>query len=345
MYEILVGLLQIIFIISSFSWTFSDTVFIIYSPAYRPDSGGIRTLHNLVHFMNSFSSNPIAYISFINKKIPSLNDEDLLRIYHTKFINPKLNTPVATSNMLSDCIVIYPEIVSGNPLKATNVIKWILYFPGLNGGDSADEYSKDWLIACYSNGICNEFNRNVFTIVPLKLIDYDLKAANTSCLSPGSSLRNGTTVFNGKKLWGHLKWQDISLPSMFSNVTYLSRKYPSKEVRDDLFCKSRYCVSYDMATWVSVEAALAGCISIVLPQPNVTKKEWLDTAYGFDELKYGIAFGVDDIPHAVKTLQLVRNNLIEQERLQSERVKKFLKDSIEFFNSHSKIVNVNIPPF
>lgn len=31
-------------------------------------------------------------------------------------------------------IVIYPESVSGNPLQFQNVVRWVLYFPGKNGG-------------------------------------------------------------------------------------------------------------------------------------------------------------------------------------------------------------------
>lgn len=40
-----------------------------------------------------------------------------------------------TNNLRNNAIVIYPEIVLGNPLRFKNVVRYVLYYPGLNGGN------------------------------------------------------------------------------------------------------------------------------------------------------------------------------------------------------------------
>ena len=41
-----------------------------------------------------------------------------------------------TPQMREEDIVVYPEVVAGNPLQMRNVVRWVLFFPGRNGGES-----------------------------------------------------------------------------------------------------------------------------------------------------------------------------------------------------------------
>lgn len=47
-----------------------------------------------------------------------------------------------------DTIVVYPEIVPGNPMKGSSVVRFVLYFPGAIGGDKT--YDKGELIFTYA---------------------------------------------------------------------------------------------------------------------------------------------------------------------------------------------------
>lgn len=39
-----------------------------------------------------------------------------------------------TREIREQAIVVYPEVVAGNPLRIRNVVRWVLYYPGRNGG-------------------------------------------------------------------------------------------------------------------------------------------------------------------------------------------------------------------
>lgn len=70
----------------------------------------------------------------------------------------------------------------------------------------------------------------------------------------------------------------------------------------NLFNQTEKFYCYDNYTFLSVQAAICGCISIVVPDGTKTKEEWLA---GSALSKYGMAFGEDDIPRAIETLPLL----------------------------------------
>ena len=45
---------------------------------------------------------------------------------------PTIN--ILTREMKSNAIVVYPEVIAGNPLRIRNVARLVLFYPGLNGG-------------------------------------------------------------------------------------------------------------------------------------------------------------------------------------------------------------------
>jgi hypothetical protein len=64
----------------------------------------------------------------------------------------------------------------------------------------------------------------------------------------------------------------------------------------------RYFISLDMETYHSVLAAMAGCISVIVPSDNVTKGNLFNKIPCF---KNGVAYGFDDLDHAKLTKHLL----------------------------------------
>jgi hypothetical protein len=103
-----------------------EPTFIVWAPPYTHRSSGIRALYRLCHHLN------VGGYSAAMHGVGITPDNWL-----TPFYNGKIDKS----------IVIYPEIVSGNPLKAKKVVRWVLNDPGLLGGDSF--YNPDEIVFVY----------------------------------------------------------------------------------------------------------------------------------------------------------------------------------------------------
>jgi hypothetical protein len=73
----------------------------------------------------------------------------------------------------------------------------------------------------------------------------------------------------------------------------------------EMFNKHEIFFTYNTQTFISVLAAMCGCISVILPHPNTNKEKLLK----FPQNKFGISYGFEDIDHSINTLHLVEKNL------------------------------------
>lgn len=97
----------------------------IFTPPYTHVSAGVRALHLLCHALNQ--SGQKAYLAFTEQP-------------KGLAVNPALNTPWTTPELALlykdiNPIVVYPDIIKGNPTNAKHVVRWLLGYPGLCGGD------------------------------------------------------------------------------------------------------------------------------------------------------------------------------------------------------------------
>jgi hypothetical protein len=311
------------------------TFFVVYAPDFDEFCGGCVVLHYLVHQLNVVygSAQPVAYIvpySFpVNRTAASI-----------KVKKGNATPPLPTWLDSSQGIAIYPEGVTGNPLGSKHVVQWILYFPEER---LMSLFQPSSLIACYSDRICAGFNKS-FSRVPMRVVDYGLD--NFKNLRR-SKERAGTILYGWKEAWEsqQVEASSTSLPSENSTAFFtfqyatnetLPKTTPKRE-RLEKFASAQLFYSTDPATFMNVEAAMAGCLSVVEPVPGVSKDEWMETAYGKDELRYGIAYGFDDVPHAERTLRFVLPQMERLARMQYKRVIRFVDQVNSFFSVEEKI--------
>lgn len=287
--------------------------FIIFSPPYDENSGGIIVLHKLCHLLNQIGEE--AYLWPASQK-PALSLFKRLKKKLSKqeyALCADYNTPLAKfSDLKSSSIVVYPEIINGNPLKAKNVVRWLLHKPGFHTGVA--EFSESELFFsydenCYEPGYGIDIS-NILTVV----------AINPAYAFDDNPSRSGSCYMLRKG-----KGRDITHDD--ENSLFID-DLEHDEVAS-VFKQKKYFYCYDEYTFFSQYAALCGCISVVMPAGDKSKEEWVEN---HPISKYGIAYGVDDIEHAIKTMDKVGDYFKELEQNSILSTKSFVDKSSKHFS-------------
>jgi hypothetical protein len=298
-----------------------ETFFVVAAPNFSERCGGCQVLHRLCDRLNVLFADvretPVCYLVW---------KHDTSR--HPTFFNHGYKTPVLPPWInASDGIAIYPPVVAGgpNPLGASRVVHWILYFPGVIKGPSALAYDPRNFIACYSPGFCRDFGKK-YHKVALRVVDYEFAHFVNAPALPAS--RNGTITFRRKTFFKSALRGRIMVNGTFP-VPESPLQDEGKRSRIEQYAKAERFYSMDPVTFRSVEAAMAGALSIVVPVPGVSKAEWL-AAVG-EEFRYGVAYGEDDIPHARATLPCVMPFMRYLAGKQRGELVTFVRETLEHF--------------
>jgi predicted O-linked N-acetylglucosamine transferase (SPINDLY family)/predicted SAM-dependent methyltransferase/GT2 family glycosyltransferase len=286
--------------------------FIIATPGFVPSSGGIVALHNLAKTIHEFNI-PCKMFDFSGRKLSN----EIFDIYATE------------SDINDSTVVVYPEMVSGNPLNAKHVVRWILCELGVHC--SADIYltwGKNDFVYHYSTFDSNK-NANCYNLLsPL-------------CISPElqdqGKVRDGYCHIIRK---AHKFHQSVEY--IHPDDSLLIGDEISQDILIHIFNTKKYLISYDPYSYISTMAALCGCISIIVPLKDTNRKQWLESLstsvileqYGEDDLK-GIAYGLPEIEYASNTLLDVKRQQNIFVEYGKNSVKRFINDLIDFIGTSS----------
>jgi len=105
------------------------TEFAVVAPDYTEIHGGVVALHRLCDRLNA-----IGYRAYIHP----IGAEGAIR--------PGWRTPLRRGRLLRDAVMVYPEIVTGNPFGSTLVVRWLLNRPSWFTGHPMDEGPDDLLV-------------------------------------------------------------------------------------------------------------------------------------------------------------------------------------------------------
>lgn len=282
----------------------SCPTYIVYAPPYDANNGGAIFLHRLVDVLRRSGERaflwpmaPLQRQGIRNRLRKLVRSDDFT-------VASEMNTPVATRGDLGqDSIVVYPEIVSGNPLRAKNVVRWLLYKPGALQGPI--KYGADEMFFTAS-----PFADDIGLTGGAQSLF--LWSINSSYCDLGKHNRSGSCYMMRK---GHERpiVHDLEASRRVDGLSHGELALIFNE------CETFYC--YDDATMYSHYAAICGCLSIVIPWRYDSRKDWVRDR---PIARYGIAYGFDDIEHARATRHLVYDYLKEKEQEGLETAASFI---------------------
>ena len=234
----------------------------------------------------------------INIKIQSPNN------IHNHIFNNFYNNDFPIDD---NTVVIYGETIPGNPLNAKYVIRWILAPLGICcPSDIYKTWNEPDLVYYYNL-------EDKFKIYPDR-VGVIYKSLSLPYINPYAKNYN----FKNRHGFCHT----FRKQHMHKNINYVHHK-SSFEITSGhtpkeyilFFNKYKFFLCYDPCSFLSIIAALCGCISIVYRVKGQSKQEWLNKyAIVSEYMKqnklnnlYGLAYGISDINYAVETLHLVKD--------------------------------------
>ena len=291
-----------------------DRPILVSVGAYNENTGGIVVLYMLVDYLNRLGADAYVYPYCLDEKkaikfgflsLWGLSDQ---REIAARYSDQSGNTPVWLDVNVGDAIVVYPEIIAGNPANAVHVVRWFLHKPGFHTGvvDYGDEelyfyYKKtfnDW-------GLNPHEERCLFMARVLKDIYYPPKDRQRR-------VGECCVVHKGQKRELEIKTEGMT---MVDGLTHAQAA--------EVFRISKRCYCYDLDTMYARYAALCGCEVVIVPDAGMSVEEWRPDA----ESRYGLAYGdsQEQLEWAAQTRSSVLESMMRGENQAEESVLNFLK--------------------
>ncbi len=279
----------------------------INAPHFTRSSAGIRVMYLLCHHLNLKGYN--AYII----KNTHISDE----IEKCNYLAPSLDEKILSyhlSNKLKP-IVVYSETISGNPYNADCIARYVLFYPGLLGGEKT--FSEDEMVFAYSRALADSVTSHKADLLYMPACDphifYPPKDKSIKRTKRCVYLAKYTDFFHGKPF-------DIT-----SDCIVITRDKPdslSQEQMADLFRESEILYVYE-DTSVATEATMCGCPVVFIPNEFMKEPPLALKETG----KYGIAWGLDEkeINYAKETVHLAFDNYLKSLDLYEEQLDNFIK--------------------
>jgi hypothetical protein len=263
--------------------------FIVHSPSpeYISHIGGIAVAHSLAHELSLLGENVYIYANSTDPKYDKVNcipwGTDI------KF-DPENTIIIIVAGSGEHT---FEHLIPDSLKNAPNIVRWLVHnqqklYPKENKlymhtrlWDTLDTQNID-------GDLC------IFDIDLELFRDYGWKREGSCYLIKGNLDIEPERAIH--------KPEDYCIDLSLYNIPNLEkRKYLAQ-----LFNQKEYFITYTPITLTSLLAAMCGCKSIIVPKSNYNKERWFNGAFGNP---YGIAFGLDDLPRAISTMDKVIPNV------------------------------------
>jgi len=266
-----------------------DNILIYPHLPYREDDGGLNVMYNFAKLLDEMGKNVKIYPS------------------HGYIENPVFNKYFVDDFNITKSLVIYCEGTHGNPLNAPYVVRWMLSPLGTNVTlERGASFGKKELVYYFNSELKfqkkPEWVGKIYKNLGLLCIP--------SIVKNHGGERNEQWCFTYRKSYMHT----AEITSIHPENAFEILRDNTQHTYVQIFNQYSYFVSYDPLTFLTIIAALCGCVSIVYPIEGISKKEWMKMTalneyleYKKMDYFYGVAYGIDDIEWAQATLHLMKS--------------------------------------
>lgn len=307
----------------------------VVSEGYDEMAGGAIALHRFCHLLNEIDGIEARLIShkMILKRswiARLLYIFSLCRIrkhwrvnanWSGRYLSALRTISLMWSHVGDDSVVVYPENISGNPLKAKNVVRWFLHNPG-HFTSGVYEYGSGELYFKYSTTFANDFkvvgsSRLSNTILTIS------SHPHVYCLDGAATERKGVAYLIRKgvgKQFVHDSTDSVCIDGM-----------PHAEVAA-VFKRVATFVSYDPVTMFSTYAILCGCRSVIVLTDEERQK------YDYNPTTSVLCDGIDDFSKFTReNYERVRAEIDQADALSRKLTLQFVVEVQEYFHLNTYI--------
>lgn len=240
----------------------------IVAANYVRTSAGIKSLHMLCHALNQRGER--AYM-ILHPHYPASHG------FNTDWLTPVLTSRAIQSDFERGLtpITIYPETIPGNLFKAPLIVRYVMNFPGLLGGDK--KYDPNEFLLAYSKNLADAVGcEDSVLFIP---------ASDTNIFTPEPRQNRSGTCFSAAKYKYHHGGELFPETKDSVEITRDLPDSPTPKEIADLFRRSELFYCYENSALI-IEALLCECPVVMLPN------QYLHQAIGEHEIgQDGIAWG------------------------------------------------------
>jgi len=277
---------------------------IIYTGPFDIKCGGILILHNLAYLIN-------------NSKYKDKIYAKLFMHNNLRYKNIFCNDFASIDEINENTYVLYPEIITSNPLNCSNVIRWILLALGV---EMPLDHYKRW---ANTDLIYYWENQNVSPPNSKQLICPWLNPIFKNYGTPTKG-RDKTCylVKKGRIVHKNIKWMhddnSIDIEEMSLNDIV------------NIFNESKYFYCYDSQTAFIGFSILCGCICVLYPTDGMTKNDFLANSMLVNKVNNinGFSWGNSEIEltNALNSIEQGSNDIIDIYNSYCDSVNSFCND-------------------
>lgn len=278
--------------------------YVICAPTYNENNGGSLFLHRLAVRLQELGH------SVRLAPQPRLSEPGRRARLKALVSPPRFDAApgaaipwVRGKKAIGNAIVVYPEVVLGNPLGAQNVVRWLLNKPGLLHSFLPVPGEMYFKAGDFSDDPALTGGAPLLTAWRVNPVYAD----------PGEVRRSGTCYMIRKGA-------DRDIVHDLRGSIRLDGKSHAEIA--DTFRRTETFYCYDEMTMYAQYAAVCGCLSIVIPKYFASHDDYVATR---KIARFGVSYGFDHVAHARATRHLVAGLLEEMARESDATIDRFVE--------------------